>query len=385
MPAVHSTPRSTPRKPAKPNPNFPLYAHAAGYWAKRIRGRVYYFGRWSDPDGALVKYLDQKDDLYAGRKPRSDSGALTVKDLANAFLNHKQDQVDSRELTPRMWQDYRVAMDMLVAHLGKSRVVADLHPDDFASLRKKLAKKWGPVRLGNVIQRIRSAFKFAFESRLIPAPMVYGPGFKGPSKTVLRRHRAQRGVKMFTREEIHELLGAASVPLRAMILLGINCGFGNEDCGTLPQSALDFDRGWVDFPRPKTGIERRCPLWPETVAAIREALANRPEPKNAEHAGLVFVTKYGYAWAKDIPDSPVAKETAKLLKRLGINGRKGLGFYALRHTFRTIADETERQPAIDLIMGHTRDDMASVYRERISDERLRAVTDHVHAWLFGVT
>jgi hypothetical protein len=27
--------------------------------------------------------------------------------------------------------------------------------------------------------------------------------------------------------------------------------------------------------------------------------------------------------------------------------------------------------------------MASVYRERISDERLRAVTDHVRAWLFG--
>jgi hypothetical protein len=29
--------------------------------------------------------------------------------------------------------------------------------------------------------------------------------------------------------------------------------------------------------------------------------------------------------------------------------------------------------------------MSSIYRERISDERLRAVTDHVHAWLFGVT
>jgi hypothetical protein len=27
--------------------------------------------------------------------------------------------------------------------------------------------------------------------------------------------------------------------------------------------------------------------------------------------------------------------------------------------------------------------MASVYRERISEERLRAVTDHVRKWLFG--
>jgi hypothetical protein len=34
-------------------------------------------------------------------------------------------------------------------------------------------------------------------------------------------------------------------------------------------------------------------------------------------------------------------------------------------------------------MGHTRDDMASANRERISDERLKAVSDHVRNWLFG--
>jgi hypothetical protein len=32
----------------------------------------------------------QKDDLHAGRKPRPDAETLTVKALANAFLNHKQ-------------------------------------------------------------------------------------------------------------------------------------------------------------------------------------------------------------------------------------------------------------------------------------------------------
>ena len=32
-------------------------------------------------------------------------------------------------------------------------------------------------------------------------------------------------------------------------------------------------------------------------------------------------------------------------------------------------------------MGHARGDMASVYRERISDERLRAATEHVRSWL----
>jgi len=63
--------------------------------------------------------------------------------------------------------------------------------------------------------------------------------------------------------------------------------------------------------------------------------------------------------------------------------RAGLGFYALRHVHRTAADAAKDQPAADLIMGHARDDMASVYRERISDARLKAVAEHVRAWLFA--
>ena len=40
-----------------------------------------------------------------------------------------------------------------------------------------------------------------------------------------------------------------------MILLATNCGFGNNDCGTLPKSALDLEAGWVDYLRPKTAVE----------------------------------------------------------------------------------------------------------------------------------
>ena len=37
------------------------------------------------------------------------------------------------------------------------------------------------------------------------------------------------------------MIDAAGVQLQAMIFLGINCGFGNADCGTLPLSAVDLD------------------------------------------------------------------------------------------------------------------------------------------------
>ena len=64
--------------------------------------------------------------------------------------------------------------------------------------------------------------------------------------------------------------------------------------------------------------------------------------------------------------------------------RKGVSFYALRHTFRTVADRSKDQPAVDYIMGHVREDMASLYRERIDDDRLQAVVAIVREWLFGV-
>jgi hypothetical protein len=66
----------------------------------------------------------------------------------------------------------------------------------------------------------------------------------------------------------------------------------------------------------------------------------------------------------------------QLLGKLGLV-RRGHTFYALRHTLETIGGESRDQVAVDAIMGHSRDDMASVYRERIGDDRLRAVVQHV--------
>jgi integrase len=384
--------KSASDKPAKPYPDFPLFPHATKRWAKKIRGKLYYFGSWADgPQAALDKYLAQKDDLHAGRLPRQEKTGFTVADLGNAFLNHKRHMMEGGELSPRTWQDYKDVTDLLVEHFGRSRLVSDLRQEDFVALRVKLSRRWGLVRLANTIQRIRSIFKYAYDAEHVDKPVRFGPGFVRPSKKTMRIARSKEGPKLFTREEIHQLLGAASMPMRAMILLAVNCGFGNADVGRLPRSVLDLDSGWVTYAREKTGVDRRCPLWPETVQALRVALADRYEPRDPDHAGLVFITKQRGPWhieklGKDgrvSTDSPVAKMFAKLRKALHINGRKGLGFYTLRHVHRTVADEAKDQPAADRIMGHESADMSTQYREKISDERLEAVADHVRAWLFA--
>ena len=114
---------------------------------------MHYFGPWDDPDAALAKYMAEKDALHAGRKPREATDGIAVKELCNRFLNAKRALVESGELTNRSWEDYKTVCDLLVPHFGKGRLVNDLDPEDFAALRRKWAKKWGPVTLGNVIQR----------------------------------------------------------------------------------------------------------------------------------------------------------------------------------------------------------------------------------------
>jgi integrase len=138
----------------------------------------------------------------------------------------------------------------------------------------------------------------------------------------------------------------------------------------------------------KCGVERRIPLWPETVAAIEEWLSIRPEPKEKADSKLLFVTYLGQKWVKmspsGAPSDSLGQEFSRLLRKLGLK-RKGLSFYALRHTFETIAGESLDQVAVNIVMGHADNSMASHYRERVNDDRLLAVCERVRAWLFSET
>jgi hypothetical protein len=80
-------------KPKKPRPHFPLFTHRRGYCAKKIRGKLHYFGKVADDpkgDAALYSWLGQKDDLLAGRTPRRTPDGLTIHTLCNHFLTAKQ-------------------------------------------------------------------------------------------------------------------------------------------------------------------------------------------------------------------------------------------------------------------------------------------------------
>lgn len=382
----------------KPYKSFPLTAHrGANQWCKKFQGRTHYFGSLADHQKALDKFNRDWPYIREGRTPPPSDldqpDGITMRDLCNAFIVSRQHRVASNELSTHSYAEYYRTCETLLSHFGPEGTVEGLRPWDFERFRAKLARGCNVVTLKSKINRCRVVFKFAHDNGLISHPVRYGTAFDRPRPKVIRAARQEAGERMFEADELWRIIGAATQPLKAMILLGINCGFGNTDCASLPRSAVDLDAGWIEFPRPKTAVMRSCPLWPETIAALREALPKRPKHRNAADADLCFLTTRRTRFVrvqesqtskgKHVTISSVARRFDSLLDDLEIKGRRGLGFYALRHTFETIGGEAKDQVAVDAIMGHVDPTTAAEYRERISNERLRNVVDHVRRWLRG--
>ncbi|TWT30675.1 site-specific integrase [Blastopirellula retiformator] len=372
--------KSKGEKPSKPYPEFPLFAHASGRWCKKINGKFHYFGPWRDHEAALARYLEQVDYLKAGRKPPNpEAKGLRLWGLCNVFCETQDYKLSVGEIVRSTHQDYVETCERIVKFFGRDTIVEHLQAADFQQLREEMAKTLGLRTIGNEINRIRIVLKYAYDEGLIAHPVRFGNQFKRPPKSALRRQKQAKGPQMFTVEQARELIRRATPPMRAMLLLAANCGFGNNDCASLTFQYLDLKGGWHTLPRPKTGIERRCPLWPETVAAIEAYLPRRPNPQHEEDQDLVFITKYGLRYVRD-SENAVSKEFAKIR---GFAGTKGT-FYWMRHTFETIGGESRDQVAVDHIMGHAKETMATEYREWIGPERLESVVSFVREWLYPV-
>ncbi len=405
----------------RPSPDFPLSPHSSGKWQKKINGETRYFGAWAKRvDGKLERiegdgwqaayetYKQQADALHAGRTPRANADGLVMADLCNRFLTAKLRKMQSHELSPRSFAEYRQATDLLIAKFGDKRFVDDLAADDFESLRADMAEQWGPARLGKFVVLIRSVFIYAKENNLIDRDVQFGSEFTKPDKAVMRKHKADSDQKLFEAHEIRTILDAlagnevvvkkktgksakvtltANPQLRAAVLLAINTGLGNSDIAGIQFKNIDLATRWLNFPRIKSGLPRRAPLWAETVEAIQETIETRRTPKLPADANCIFLNRAGRRMVQMTERSHqdyVSSQFRAVLKELNINGRRGLGFYCLRHTFATHGLQGGDRDAVRYLMGHAAHDVLAAYDETgPSDDRLRAVVSRVHSWLFG--
>jgi integrase len=353
-----------PRKPpkhAKPWPNFPLTVHPNGQYSKKIRGRVHYF----DPDAAVELYNKQKDHLYAGLAPPVEGES--VADLLNLFIEQKEQAVEIGELSQVSLNEYVCTTDIMAATLGKNRSLKGIIPNDLLRLRKALqqgkTKTLGVAAFKRRLTLARIVCKFSNDE--FGTNIRYQKPLAAPPRKLLRQRRAEIGERLFTAKQLRDLIAKADPHMKAVIYLGINAAYGPADCiGLTTDRIVD---GFATYVRSKTGVQRRCPLWPETQTAVA-AIAD------GEH---VF---NGRVWNRHI----IAHQFKTLCEAVGIYKAGVTTPYTCRRTFETVAKNAEvNQSVIDRIVGHERPDMSEVYNQRVFDKQLLRCTDFVKRWLDG--
>lgn len=375
-------------RPSKPSPDFPLFPHRSGQWAKKVKGKAFYFGSWrTDPTGqeALAVYEAEAPYLNRGEQPppTATGDTITVHGLCNLFLEAKEKDVDGGVIVRASFTAYLPTCKRLVKHYGKARQVKTISKTDWANYRLKILKAMAPNSASVEIAKVKCVGHWGAEFDHIE-PVNFGKAFARAPKKLILKHKAEGGSKVFTREEVKAILQGSDRQLKAIVLFALNTGYGNSDIAALPENAIDFDSGFVTFARVKTGVARRCPLWPQTIEAIREWLPRRPKPTEKRARGLAFLTTTGRPWVRDGCRADVLGiKFRRLLKRLEIGGRRSLGFYGLRHTMATVGANSRDTDAVRAILGHTDPHTSAEYIESIDDDRLQAVVNVVRDWLFG--
>lgn len=353
-------------KPPKPYPDFPLYPHANGQWAKKIRQKTRFFGPWADWRGALEEY-----ERMAGVEPTPE--AFDLDDLVNLFLAAKKKEATSGEVKWATWQEYKRAAGLMLDILGRATPVEHLRGDHFMRLREKLVEQIpNPVTLRNTLVKIRVICKWAYSTDKVVQPLRYEHALKRPPTRLIRAARNEAQKKLYSHKEICTLIDKASGYLKPAIYLAINAALGNRDVCELEWEFIDGH--WMDFPRPKTACHRKAWLWPETIKALKAWRKESPESR------WVCCGERGQQLGQgDSNNTPIAHLFSDLLEACKIEP-KGRGFYSLRHTFRTVADNQRDHVAIRLVMGHADHSIDGQYRESIEAVRVKAVCEFVHGW-----
>jgi integrase len=401
------------KRPAKPHPDFPLTPHGNGQWCKKIKGKVYYFGRWKeDREGkaALADWLARKDAIFGGMdqlRVATVEAGMTMGRLMGMFLEAKRTAaMIAKELSATTYGDYLRELQAFANATGTDAEVAKLKPEHFAAYAKALIteRKLGRHARKRTIAYIKAMLNWGADNGYYPTP-TFGTGFVAPETTpdAIRMAKAREGKpdhseRIVTGDELNRLIERANPQFKAVILLAANCAMGPADMGRLRWRDIDMETGALDMPRGKTGFERRGYLWKRTRKALaRVAILkhNAQALKRGGQEALIFWTRKGLPVYRETEIVKDGKSVGmKIENALSITiGRyadelklEGVSLYRLRHTFKTLSKKAKDSDAENLCMGHRNRTTGDIYdHEKIEFGRIKKVAKVVHCKLWPKT
>jgi integrase len=348
---------------------FPLTFHPTGQYCKKIKGKMYYFG--SDKKEALQKYLNQATYLHGHQenlqKPTEDH--ITLKQLCDMYLKYQYSKLQANDLTASHHNEQIGSLNKLMAFLGQNIDINNISTLDLQNYKRRIQKSHVSVcRLNLHISIMKAVFHWARKNDVIENI----PNIDAVSRgKIIHQERFT-----FNSEQISQVLSVADVKMRAMIWLGLNCGFGCTDCSELKWTDLDLVNARVKLPRRKTGISRDLPLWPETFESLEKI------PRTGK---LVFYTSRGNPYLQTLLKTngngdckystlnTITTKFSRLIKKSGFSVPRGTGFYTLRRTAATIAARSGDPFAVQRLLGHADLQMATRYVQDVSEQTDRVI------------
>ena len=163
---------------------------------------------------------------------------MTLKEICEMYLKYQHTKLQSNNLTVRHYNDQIRSLKKLTDFLGENCKIKSITTLSLQKYKRSLQKHYSSVcRLNLHLSIMKAMFHWAKKNDILKDI---------PNIDAISRAKEIRQDKFtFDSEHINNLLSIADIKMKAMIWLGLNCGFGCTDCAYLKWTDLDFANGRV--------------------------------------------------------------------------------------------------------------------------------------------
>ncbi len=333
-----------------------------------IQCRKLFFGEES---GASLSMLNEKPALGVAPWEQDPEAASSIRLLSERFVSHVKSEASLRR-AGNVSRDVSAFLDTLpdnceIDQAFSGPILAD-YMDHVKS--SKMSKSSQRDRIATVSQFAVWAFERDYIESI-------------PRLIAAKKYRIEVGtseVEVLKDDDIKQMLEGAKDRERLYILLGLNCGFTQQDIADLKQDEFDAEAGTITRKRSKTKGHEAVPevtrlLWPETKKLLRENVSDDSELLIVNTSGkpLVEVREVD---GKVRRTDAVAKAMARLRKR--IEREAPISFKMLRSTAASKLGEHEAYRAYaQYFLGHAASNVADKHYVKPSQDQF----DKAMRWL----
>ena len=240
--------------------------------------------------------------IYYGELPPIDNSP-TCKEVVRYYVSHLE-----RHAARSSYVDARARLQHWLKQVGEDRKISQLKHADFVAYRdfwwdrmrqrkewqdtqpkpipldkKRKARGVAPATANKHLTLVKAAF-----SRYRKDMGLSTPGLADGLCALERRGgNSVREIPLFEPADIRLMLETFDLYWQAITMLALNMAASNTDIDGIQWHHIDFEYGYLNFPRTKNNRPRRLPLWRRTIRLLTKYR------KQCRSAQFIFPNRHG--------------------------------------------------------------------------------------------